>query len=67
MWEADGFGSASPSVLEAYRDRLVDWCAELEGQRVTRTSLPLPPTGSVQEYIDHLRWFDGEVAPRLGR
>jgi probable F420-dependent oxidoreductase len=66
MWEAEGFGTASPSVLEAYRDRVVDWCAELGGNDVTRTSLPLPPTGSVEEYIDHLQWFDQEVAPRLG-
>ncbi len=67
MWEAGGFGSASPSALEAYRDRVVDWCTRLGEQHVTRTTLPLPPTGSVEEYIDHLQWFDGEVAPRLGR
>jgi hypothetical protein len=45
---------------------MIDWCAQLRGQDVTRTSLPVPPTDSVEEYIDHLRWFDEEVAPRLG-
>ena len=37
MWEAEGFATASPSVLAAYRDRVVDWCAELGGNDVTRT------------------------------
>jgi probable F420-dependent oxidoreductase len=65
LWEAGDFAAASPAVLEAYRDRMIDWCAQLRGQDVTRTSLPVPPTTSVEEYIDHLRWFDQEVAPRL--
>ncbi|HEY2563665.1 MAG TPA: hypothetical protein VGI44_08130, partial [Acidimicrobiales bacterium] len=65
LWEAGDFAAASPAVLEAYRDRMIDWCAQLRGQDVTRTPLPVPPTTSVEEYIDHLRWFDQEVAPRL--
>ena len=65
MWSRGAFGEASRPELAAYRDRIVDWCAELRTHDVTRTSLPLPTTGSVEEYIDHLRWFDEEVAPQL--
>jgi hypothetical protein len=42
-----------------------DWCAELTASDVTRHSLPLP-TNSIEEYIDHLQWFDREAASRLG-
>jgi hypothetical protein len=35
-----------------------DWCAELTASDVALTSLPLPTTSSIEEYTDHLQWFD---------
>jgi probable F420-dependent oxidoreductase len=66
MWEDGTFGDASPAKLAAYQERLLSWFAELDSLGFGRNRLPLPPTGTLEEYLDYLRWFDHEVAPAIG-
>jgi probable F420-dependent oxidoreductase len=68
MWEGPaGFGGASAAVRDGYRERLLGWFAELAGLGMTRNTLPLAPTGTLEEYLDYLHWFDQEVAPQMDR
>lgn len=59
------FARATTSDLAAHRERLLAGFAELNDYDVTRTSVPLAQTGSVDEYLDYLQWFSAEVAPEL--
>jgi len=65
MFEGDRFGAAGEAVRGAYRDRLLEWYAHLAEHGVTRNTLPLPPTESMAEYLDYLRWFAAEVGPEI--
>jgi probable F420-dependent oxidoreductase len=66
MWGQGTFAGGSPAALAAYQERLLEWFAVLRGLGMTRNRLPLPPTTSLDEYLDYLRWFDQEVAPKIG-
>jgi probable F420-dependent oxidoreductase len=57
------FASASGKARSAYRDRLLERLKTLRDYEVTSTSVPTPPTGSQEEYLDFLRWFAAEVLP----
>jgi probable F420-dependent oxidoreductase len=60
------FKAASASDLSSYRDRVLEGVARLDEIGVTRTSLPVPASSSVDEYLDALRWFAQEVSPHAG-
>jgi probable F420-dependent oxidoreductase len=59
--EFDTFASASAAQKSAYRDRAVEWFETLQAAGATRTSLPAPPTESIEEFADHLAWFAEEI------
>lgn len=59
------FGGASGGALAAHRDRLLAGFSLLHDMGVTRTPVPLARTGSLDEYLDYLRWFSAEVMPAL--
>jgi probable F420-dependent oxidoreductase len=67
MWEGASFGVAGEAARRAYAERLLEWFAHLASHDVTRNALPLPPTESLDEFVDYLRWFDTEVTPRLAK
>ena len=60
------FKTASASDLASYRDRVLEGVRRLDEIGVTRTSVPVPASSSVDEYLDALRWFAQEVAPHAG-
>ncbi len=61
LWEFETFASASPQARAAYRDRAIEWFETLKAAGATRTSLPAPPTASLEEFADHLTWFAAEI------
>jgi probable F420-dependent oxidoreductase len=63
LWEFNQFSAATPASLSAYRDRVIGWFETLRESHVTRTSLPMVPTTSLEEYLEHLSWFAAEVLP----
>jgi probable F420-dependent oxidoreductase len=57
-------GSASSAEMGSYRDRLLERLAELSGIGITTVSVVAPATRSADEYLEFLRWFSAEVAPK---
>lgn len=59
------FASASDAARSAYRDQLIAGVNAFAAHGVTRTPAPVPPTRSLEEYLEYLHWFAEEVAPHL--
>jgi hypothetical protein len=57
------FGTAGATRRSAYRDRVLEQVGVLAAHGVTKTGLPTPPTSSLEEQLDFLRWFAEEVLP----
>jgi probable F420-dependent oxidoreductase len=67
LWGEGAFGQASPAALSSFKERLLEWFAQLAGLGINRNSLPLAHTDSLGEYVDYLAWFAAEVRPEIGR
>lgn len=59
------FADATGKARATYRDQLLEGFTAFAAQGVTRTPVPVPPTRSLDEFLEHLQWFDEEVAPHV--
>jgi probable F420-dependent oxidoreductase len=55
------FGSLSDRGRAAHRDQILERLAYLETFGLTSTSVPIPVTQSLAEYIEYVTWFSDEV------
>jgi probable F420-dependent oxidoreductase len=55
------FARLSGNTLRAYADQLAGRIAELGAIGLTGLAVPRPQTGSFDEYLAFLHWFDGEI------
>ena len=62
--ERPRFGELSEAGRGAHRDQILDRLEHLAGFEVTTTSVPVPVTGSVDEYLDFVTWFSEEIIAR---
>src|SRR5262249_50399557 len=60
------FADASERQLADARDRLLELYGHYRKYAVTTLRVPTPRTGSVDEYLDYLRWFARDVVPEVG-
>ena len=62
--ERPRFGELSEAGRGAHRDQILERLEHLAGFEVTTTSVPVPVTGSVGEYLDFVTWFSEEIIAR---
>lgn len=55
------FSSMDEPSRHEYRDRTLEHLSRLEKLGVTTVSVPVPLTRGVDDYLDFIRWFDGEI------
>ncbi len=60
------FGSLSDSGRASYRDQILERLAYLRTFGITSTSVPIPVTGSLAEYLEYVTWFSDEVIAAAG-
>jgi hypothetical protein len=58
------FGDLSDSGRSGHRDQILERLAYLQTYGITSTSVPIPVTRSLAEYIDYVTWFSDEVIAR---
>ena len=64
--ERPAFGDLADAGRASYRDQILDRLAYLTTVGVTGTSVPIPVTRSLAEYIEFVTWFSDEVIVRAG-
>jgi alkanesulfonate monooxygenase SsuD/methylene tetrahydromethanopterin reductase-like flavin-dependent oxidoreductase (luciferase family) len=59
--ERPAFGDLSEAGRTAHRDQILESLAYLETFGIVSTSVPIPVTRSLAEYIDYITWFSDSV------
>jgi probable F420-dependent oxidoreductase len=60
------FGDLSDTGRSAHRDQIIERLAYIATFGITSTSVPIPVTRSLAEYIDYVTWFSEEVISAAG-
>jgi probable F420-dependent oxidoreductase len=60
------FSELSDDQRVDYAGRMTERLEYLRELGVTSASVPLPLTQSIEDYLDFIRWFDGEVITKVG-
>lgn len=47
------------------KEEVIDRLGWMAGLGVTLTSLPIPPVGSIGEYMDYTQWVAEEIMPAV--
>jgi probable F420-dependent oxidoreductase len=60
------FADLSAAERDSYAGRVVERIDALRPLGVTTTSVPVPITQSLEDYLDFIGWFDAEVIGKVG-